>query len=126
MTKTFTIENINGADYTVVWCKYAYADSYYIAEDDFYVTDNLGVKTIICRIDDSYVATALPALPRKPKAEDAPLLYRYMSDGVVLWFDTDFSSNTIIIPNICSGGMSQITHATDKQGNKLEVAINDQ
>lgn len=36
-----------------------------------------------------YVLTILPPLPRRPKPEDAPLLYRYMSEGITPVLATD-------------------------------------
>lgn len=77
-----SMETINGKLFTIVWHG-----------------DNSGKSTLGRRIvalsggvfavfKDAdcldHIATALPALPRHPKPEDAKLLYRYMSEGIAI------------------------------------------
>ena len=81
-------------------------------------------------VDDvEYFCIILPALPRNPTEKDAPLLYRYMAEGVVpmgLWkskVGKSTAENSVIkmlddkyIPFVTSG-------ATDANGEPLDVAI---
>lgn len=128
-----TIEQINGESYTVVWhcpptkqCRYKKC------------TGLNGGFVLVFEQDadaEGYIAIALPALPRHPKPEDAQLLYRYMAEGVVPcggWLRTQkyfreikcksvsFALMDAIVRNVSK---IVITHATDKDGNRVEVAI---
>lgn len=103
-----------------------------------------GGGKVIHEDDLIYTLTILPALPRNPKPEDAPLLYRYMAEGIeaisTLYDDgaERFVNNVDFLTmlsqlkhygnkEVDGGGMYiQITHAIDVDGNKLEVAIHDQ
>lgn len=73
-----TIEEINGKKYTVVWVN---ADP--SADFPFYraMRHKHGVQTYHTYCG-TLLCTALPALPRRPKPEHAPLLHRYMAEGI--------------------------------------------
>lgn len=95
------------------------------------------------RVDSLYSAcithtiAILPPLPRRPKPEDATLLYRYCSEGInvcgkyLSWYDDDecsFGRDFIIkegpIVSFLGGDLvREITHATDTNGNRIEIAI---
>lgn len=66
-----TIEEIDAKKYTVVWTKYSDSSSIFTSYE----------------VDSVMFATHLPALPRNPKLEDAPLLYRYMGEGIDIYFE---------------------------------------
>lgn len=81
------------------------------------------------------VVKNLKALPRKPKPEDAALLYRYMAEGIEPrgnYYDTRagkkrenhsaFSFMTYMYN--CNDSHREITHAIDtKTGERVEIAI---
>ena len=127
-----TIENINGAAHTVVLhsegqkdavllqCKgiYGYYENYY---------HKCGAKSL------RHIATALPALPKHPKPQDARLLYRYMAEGIDLRFlmpkaeimPADGWEFADIVNHIRCCDL-EITHAINsKTGDRVEVAINE-
>ena len=66
------------------------------------------------------IIVVLPALPRYPKPEDAPLLYRYMAEGIIPILDECESLDRMIFTN--GFGEGRITHATHN-GERVEVAI---
>jgi hypothetical protein len=88
----------------------------------------------------NYIITTLPALPRYPKPEDAPLLYRYMAEGIVpvlvdksgynggfIGFCAISNTQTLLVKH--SDGQpitihmeAEITHAT-MDGERVEIAI---
>lgn len=108
-----SIEKIKGKRYTVVW---------HSPKVDEYVPERL-VGGCIIYISETceHIATALPALPRHPKPEDAQLLYRYMAEGVEPWlcYMSEYYDISAVVDSIDV----EITHATDTKGNKIEVAI---
>ncbi|MCA9340410.1 MAG: hypothetical protein KDA17_05840 [Candidatus Saccharibacteria bacterium] len=78
----------------------------------------------------AYIISKLPALPKHPTPEDAALLYRYASEGLFPRGYKDFKNQYIwhvealeIDPLKYKG--VEITHATDTEGNRVEVAIQD-
>lgn len=89
--------------------------------------------------DYPFVVTILPALPRHPKPEDAPLLYRYAAEGIHLSFV--WGNYTEEHYEMCtrSSGIVEVmdyiqrkqiplptfSHAIDAQGNRHEIAITD-
>lgn len=96
-----TVEEIDGEQYTVIWSDLPYVAAYLDWTDT-----NLG-KVAVHGRSDSWLATALPALPRRPKPEDARLLYRYASEGI----------------KACVKD-SKITHAINSEtGRRVEIAI---
>lgn len=129
-----TIENINGADYTVVWHDVHPTDSHSFADSLIWVKLQMGWMAS----GTKHIATALPALPRHPKPEDAALLYRYMAEGieVIYRWVRDPEMKSAWTPICASDGMeyldgmhvteaTEFMRATDKDGNKIEVAINE-
>jgi len=91
-----------------------------------------GVLAVVCdhydvKLEDMFIATALPALPKHPKPEDAALLYRYLSEGVVIYFAKNISTKNIQLEDylyrLRDSKTHQIDHVTDTQGNRLDVAI---
>ena len=123
MTRKITKETINGAEFTVVWHKG------YIDRECFLspvVADYGFIFPVYDKIESnkrSLEATALPALPRNPKPEDAPLLYRYMAEGItpVCNYEGD-----LIDAIYKQWPHLEITHAIDSQtGERVEIAITD-
>lgn len=92
-----------------------------------------------------HTLTILPALPRNPTADDAPLLYRYASKGVLAQGYCDESQECydeeadhvfkgevgflemldFMVRNQDSYWRFEITHATDTVGNIVDIAIVD-
>jgi hypothetical protein len=77
---TVTIEEISGKKHTVVWhgevCNIFGA---------YLFKAHCGYLSFACAPDEDvgeHLATALPALPRYPKAEDAWLLHLYAAHGI--------------------------------------------
>lgn len=90
-----TIETINGKPYTVVWHELQYCQHvFYFEREDCYCELNSGVIAafniviehgeFVC---NKHIATALPALPRYPKNDEATirLLHLYAVHGVKIW-----------------------------------------
>ena len=83
-----SIETINGELMTVVW----HEKSYHNVPIEALTCDEciVQIKTcnssvLFCDYDtNNLIATALTALPKLPKPEDAALLYRYMAEGIVI------------------------------------------
>jgi len=81
--------------------------------------------------------TILPALPKHPKPEDAPLLYRYMAEGIEVHADDSYMDEEVCFRGVargiekfilCGDGFInrqfefEITHAT-LNGERVEIAI---
>lgn len=84
------------------------------------------------RWENPLLATALFALPRNPTPEDAPLLYRYASEGIRIIATVGLGKKSLPDAFIASlihlhDGREHytITHAVDNHGNRVEVAIHD-
>lgn len=123
-----SIEQINGQPYTVVWHTKIVRNTAQITDPDWclLMDNHSGDWTIYEANDYSHIATALPALPKHPKTEDAPLLYRYMAEGVMCrgkCFDLfgDVQENVLIFPQM----ESEITHAITPEGNRIEIPLID-
>jgi hypothetical protein len=116
--------------YTVIlYEKYAYN------EDNYRILDNInGSDTLILHDDETLLGTALPALPKHPTKDDKELLHRYISEGltpVTLCHAVEAHTRkprqyeqTCIYEEW--GEYREITHAIDKDGNKVEIAIENQ
>lgn len=118
-----TIETINGKKYTVVWHDGALSGFF----SNGVVTDPLGCKYAYNhQLEVS--ATGLPALPRHPNPEDAPLLYRYASEGLFPagTMGGRFNDCAAIAYLVGGNALPEMTHAIDKDGNKVEVAIEEE
>lgn len=117
-----TIESINGKQYTVVW---------HDAVQSFNGTMTATHSGFVWHIGSKCVATLLPALPRYPKPEDARLLYRYMAEGIEpkgnVWIGGSIEHESYSVRGILNavriGQQTEITHALDSDGNRIEVAI---
>lgn len=153
MTKV-TIETINGKQCTVIrkpfdaaWVKGELARGIPMLVDKTYTdqshTSPHSNYQIITKDDVAYfsdyvryehsnygdIITILPPLPRNPKPEDAPLLYRYMAEGLMpkgefLWLDkTKSGLNTHhLFDRINKYSGAEITHA-EHNGERVEIAI---
>jgi hypothetical protein len=145
-----TIETIKGKPYTVVWHMPTYADDGFKAQDGEvmfamplggYVLANIDCKEVL--------ATALPALPKHPTAEDAALLYLYAAHGLYPVFtDTrhlhlpederqypfltlydaeihreDYSDTRSGVVGTAIDAHDEITHAVTASGERVEIAI---
>lgn len=128
-----TIEEINGEPMTVVWNSEACANSISQGFKKCHLSEIIiaeGAQYMV--VGSGVFATALPALPRHPKPEDAPLLYRYMAEGIVPMIkhglhEDDYNPVTLYTDpegNFCNKLMREITHATHN-GERVEVVIND-
>lgn len=131
-----SIETINGELYTVIW-----PDKLWDKRDSFWADSGLGYNLYYKNqridspiIDIELIATALPALPNRPKPEDAALLYRYASEGVFArgatksWVDGERGGywtrdNDSWLLGVDAAYIYEITHAVDADGNRVEVAI---
>lgn len=88
----------------------------------------------IGRLTPKYVITILPALPRRPTPEHAPLLYRYASEDVFVVgtghdgpsYPNGLGLSGILHLSKTHKGKAEITHATDTNGNKIEIAIEEE
>lgn len=113
-----SIETINGNLYTVVWHE---------PMDDrkgiWVRTANEDILHAAVYEGAYIIATALPALARKPKPEDARLLHLYAGHGIEVHGKiaslNNFNGNGATFP--CR--LSVITHALDEDGNTIEIAI---
>ena len=88
-----------------------------------------------------HLATILPPLPRNPKAEDAALVARYMSEGLFVYGNLSAYGNDALLLDRCGlfaknrygqelqitdreqPFLFEITHCLDTQGNRVEVPI---
>ena len=134
-----TIETINGKEYTVVW----YGSKNKLPKPiQWFRMPNREQILLIKELDGgcNVYATALPALPRHPKPEDTPLLHRYAAEGLMVWWADNDKNNPMrnawmsnphlvqfneIARHTDSRTRIEITHAVDKDGNKIDVAIKD-
>lgn len=107
-----TIEQIDGKLYTVI---------HRAAESEFvcYTSKENGLCSVYKVMD--YIA--LPALPRKPTEDDEPLLHRYMAEGIDLKTYMDNYERHWLVARSFMGMKFELTHATDKDGNRIDVAI---
>lgn len=72
----------------------------------------------IPEVELTSIITILPALPKHPKPEDAPLLYAYMAQGLFLW-----TANSDVIDRFYTGEiLVEITHCTHND-ERVEIAI---
>ncbi len=126
-----TIEKIQGKQYTVMWQMDILGNLHDYKRLDNYIGYNFYTA------GDELIATALPALPRYPTAEDVELLHLYATHGLILIFTSEYSGAmtskvkhtrnfthvlTILERNYYPDKY-EITHAIDKEGNRVEVAI---
>ena len=97
------------------------------------IGDNAGgydshVMNYVRRTDFLSVVTILPALPRHPKPEHAPLLYRYMAEGLEVCggnygYVERYSYNLDGLLRAIHGHVdTEITHAI-YNGERVEIAI---
>lgn len=122
-----TIETIKGRKCTVIWHVPREPDGI-----DW--PKKLRVGYVIRHNQTSeHVATVLPALPRHPKPEHAPLLYRYMAEGIEpMGESVEMQGNIVRFPaehpihcTVMIGlGCGKITHAIFN-GERVEIAIED-
>jgi hypothetical protein len=111
-----TIEEINGVKHTVVW----HSDmriGYWINCGLFYVKtlSHVEIKDEEPNsVSQKHVATALPALPRNPTADDAELLHFYAAHGLTATYEHEDGRDY---------DQREINCAIDKQGNRVEIAI---
>ena len=119
-----TTEEIDGKKYTVVWPDDAVSQEE-VANARWWVDWN-GVKyavDVLLPNNEHIIATALPALQRKPKPEDARLLYLYMAHGLTMHgkyagLQIDMYDGTF--PH----WLNIITHAT-LNSERVEIALED-
>jgi hypothetical protein len=137
MTKII-IETINGKMYTVIHhhkCEFFGLSPLIEMELGYIKGDEY--KDGVFRA----MMTALPALPRYPKPLDAKLLYAYAAHGIYTWMDDGDGRCGRFIGYGGAGkegdvwdvrnkwthglraGLTEITHALDDQGNRVDVAI---
>ncbi len=127
MTNSVTIETIAGKQCTVIW----HDTKPRRFSGDWRVL-NCGSIVLYSPTNRSHhIATALPALPSKPKPSDAPLLYRYMAEGLDLrgiemrpdsggWKDPRKIKGVRIL---LSKYPVKITHAIDSEtGKRVNIA----
>lgn len=130
-----TIEEINGEKYTVVW--HGSPERTPEPRQWFEMPDGTFILLVL-EFDGgaNCYATALPALPRHPKPEDAPLLYRYMAEIIDITIkQTNNDPDCLDFVGLFSEGAEEwfittdeykveITHAINSDtGERVEVAI---
>ncbi len=142
-----SIERIGGVEYTVVWHGSLghQVKSISVGDRNWRALDNGVLVAFSTQIEPDYgkqvhFATALPPLPRNPKASDAWLLYRYCSEGIFpkgkYFHETDGWKEFIsgrLIPHVETGYVRDacdpyepeitITHCVTESGERVEVAI---
>lgn len=114
-----TKETINGREYTVIWHFVPKNRS----DDNISFWTVRDVEMIFDKNTMLHLATALPPLPRRPKPEDAPLLYRYMAEGFYIRGNTynDFErerQECCIMPPTYDDEITGAVHS----GNPVDVA----
>jgi hypothetical protein len=129
-----TIEEIAGKKYTVVWHG---SHTSFFDEDHHAFCDwiDLNNGVVVYLSNNEHIATALPALPRKPKPEDARLLHLYAAHGItpmgkrgaIYPARTYRDDATIVEENDEEIYLIDIEtiDATDSEGNCVKVAIGD-
>lgn len=121
-----SIQNIKGKFYTVIWRDPSFKTKQLSSHD---IPTTYGYEV---GIGLDHVMTKLPALPEHPKLEDAPLLYRYASEGLFIVgnhirhefsgpFEVQFPDFNLVETH--PDRKVQITHAIDEEGNRVEIAI---
>lgn len=134
MSKKITIETIQGKPYTVVWYKDVETSSALLGRRLVELSNGcLGVfHDANCL---NLLATALPALPRKPKPEDARLIYRYMAEGLHPWgtgrdgaiYPNGLGPEGLISLSKRNTKAAEITHAIcSETGERVEIATADE
>lgn len=138
-----TIEEINGKEFTIVrkpynaeWVKDELEIGCVVLEKkgnqdgkqgwiymySIHQLDDLYYQDIIKDVE-SVIVAVLPALPRHPKPEDAPLLYKYMSEGLMPVFDGKKPACDYLTTRSIEGiWMLTITHATHNN-ELIKIAI---
>lgn len=117
-----TKETINGREYTVIWHDKGAASEY--THDYGFMPWQKTSHGYVAGEFSANWATALPPLPRRPKPEDAPLLYRYMAEGFYIRGNTynDFEGERqecCIMPPTYDDEITGAVHS----GNPVDVAI---
>lgn len=112
-----TIEEINGKKMTVVWHDYAY-----ISSDWKRLDRRISWCGCVLFFNGGHpIATELPALPWHPRPEDAPLLYRYMAEGVEPIFN-GWREARLMVDISEHWDSDKITHAIMNR-ERVEIAI---
>ena len=153
-----TIEKIKDKKYTVVWrdegydficqkykdsrlnlpvsypnCYLRFSDDLGVLYYDIWVADIIKNKRE--SVEFYLKITALPALPRNPKLEDAPLMFRYMAEGLIPVAEEDGNIYTVFkgvsynyeLEDTCECWFDKITHCIDLKTDEIvEVAIDEQ
>lgn len=139
-----SVETIAGKLHTVIW----YTNDVRVWEkQNWKATRGGGYMAFFHGEDDDshHIATALPALQRHPKPEDAALLYRYASEGLTVCgesIDNNGKNHLFCFVGSGSKGMYTehnpphdarvnldwfrhypVTHAIDSTGQRVEIAI---
>lgn len=129
MTKV-SIEEINGKQCTVIrkpfdaeWVKEQLGMGNYVRVETFNMEwERVVSQDFITNTNLKYILTILPAIPKHPKPEDAPLLYRYMAEGIIPMYKIHIAAECFLpVSQHCIGKVT-ITHATHK-GERVEIAI---
>jgi hypothetical protein len=123
-----SVETINGKAYTIIW----YGNNPIKNTLGRRFAKLSGGVFAIFRDADclDHIATALPALRRYPKPEDAKWLYQYMAEGIEVFVRVQgFISITSMTDSEgmlsalgCEACEREITHAT-YNGKRVEIAI---
>ena len=119
-----TIEEINGKLCTVVWHNGFDRNSIWNWKE--YISNYDGM----CEYLDcghQMACTALPALPKHPKPEDARLLYRYMAEGIEIMLKSSagYQLADVVIADEDLAYAWEVAHAINSEtGERVEVAIN--
>jgi hypothetical protein len=114
-----SIETIQGELYTVVWHDYIVTEPLKELSSNWHKNRD----GYVALWPHGVIATALPALPRKPKPEDAQLLYRYMAEGIEPCWERELRGAHLILEIEEGNDEVEITHALNLNGNKIEIAI---
>lgn len=126
-----SVETINGRECTVI-----HRNGDYTPDGAGFLkcTTSLGHE-VYSKKSGAHLATTLPPLPRHPKPEDAPLLYRYASEGVIAEYRYEDHCGDEYILSINEDGFAGLgyclakhwavsyVHAIDLEGNRVDVAI---
>lgn len=112
------IEEINGEKYTAVWHIKQYERP--VVPEYFWCPMDNGSRRVLTPWG-TRVATALPALPRHPKPEDAPLLYLYMAEGIIPIWHREYNDPEVVAFRLYEKDV-EIDYATHN-GEQVEIAI---